>query len=141
MATRPSFTLTETVEQFDISRSTLRRRLAAGAFPHAQQQPSGSWKIPVTDLITAGITPRKTWLNDTLTDHAHTQNELGHDLAHDLENRIKTLENDLAIERAHRQAAERIAAAEAARADTALTALRILETKTSVPPKHWWNRR
>lgn len=142
---RPSFTLSEAVEEFAASRSTLRRRLEAGAFPNAHQEPgTGSWRIPVTDLLAAGFKPRKTWLTDTLTERAHPESDTGSEHAQQLLDRVKTLERDLAIERAHREAAERIAAAEANRAETAIAAMRMLENTTGPPAPHtrrrWWAR-
>ena len=141
MSDRPSWTLSEAVERMEVSRSTLRRRLEAGAFPNAAQDPGGAWRVPLPDLLAAGFRARSTWKNDTLTELAQPEDDLAHDHAHELQTRINTLEQDLLIERAHRQAAERVAEAERNRAETALMALRMLEppgTARPAPGRRQW---
>lgn len=41
-----------------VSEETIRRRLRAGRLAHAQREPgpSGAWRIPVADLMVAGLT-------------------------------------------------------------------------------------
>lgn len=100
MTTRPQWTLTEAATHVDASRSTLRRRLDAGAFPNATRDPKGIWRIGIEDLLAAGFTLSKTWLTDT----AHTNTEPVSNPVHPNENLLSTeraqLEKDLAHERA-----------------------------------------
>lgn len=161
---RPKWTLSEAAERTGISRSTLRRRLDQGKFPGAYRDQAKQWRIPLTDLLAAGITP----VQGVFTDIAHPENELAHDIAQvtqaPLEIRVMELENALSIERAHRAAAEQVALAHEQRAKTAEMALRMLESgrpatpagdvteqvpaaapaKKDGPPQRparWWNRR
>lgn len=155
----------EAVERTGVSRSTLRRRLDQGRFPGAYLDQAGQWRIPLTDLLAAGLTPVQPSIQRAATDIAQSENELSHDVAHvnqvNLENRIKTLEISLATERAHRVASEQVALAHEKRAETAERALLMIEsglarTPTApVPdtapliqkeelakrPARWWNRR
>src|SRR5512143_1843450 len=55
VASRPRLTLSAAAEACAVSRSTLRRRLAQGAFPHAAQGTSGAWTVPIGDLLAAGL--------------------------------------------------------------------------------------
>ena len=162
---RPKWTLSEAAERTGMSRSTLRRRLDQGKFPGAYRDQAKQWRIPLTDLLAAGITP----VQGVFTDIAQPENELAHDIAQvtqaPLEIRVMELENALSIERAHRAAAEQVAIAHEQRAKTAEMALRMLEsgrpttpagdTTDQVPadvasakkeerakgPARWWNRR
>lgn len=52
-----SLTLREAAERCTTSLSAIRRRLKAGAFPHAFKGVQGEWRIPVSDLEAAGFTP------------------------------------------------------------------------------------
>ena len=54
---RPSLTLSEAAGQCGVSRSTIRRKHESGAFPSAFKDGEGAWRVPVTDLIAAGLTP------------------------------------------------------------------------------------
>src|SRR5699024_8692389 len=54
---RPTWTLREAEERCGVSRSTLKRRLAAGDFPNAYKTSQGQWRVPVNDLIAAGYQP------------------------------------------------------------------------------------
>ena len=60
---RPSLTYREIIDQCGISRSTLKRRAAAGDFPNQYQEnpsdPRSPWRIPVTDLLAVGLNPAK----------------------------------------------------------------------------------
>lgn len=48
----------EAAEACDVSIDTIKRRLKAGAFPHARQVGlDRSWVIPVRDLVDAGLLP------------------------------------------------------------------------------------
>lgn len=54
---RPSLTLTAAAEACGVSRRTIRRRLDAGHFPNAWQESGGVRRVPVVDLIAAGLHP------------------------------------------------------------------------------------
>ena len=47
--------LSEAAKQAQTSRRTIERRLHAGQFPNAHKATGGSWQIPVTDLLAAGV--------------------------------------------------------------------------------------
>lgn len=57
---RPFLTVQEAAQATQVSRSTIKRRLADQIFPNAYRaqgdhlHPSGSWLIPVTDLLVVG---------------------------------------------------------------------------------------
>jgi hypothetical protein len=58
---RPAFTVGEVVERCGVSKSTVKRRLREGSFPSAFQDdpanPQSPWRIPVEDLLAAGLNP------------------------------------------------------------------------------------
>jgi hypothetical protein len=60
---RPTFTVGEVVDRCGVSKSTVKRRLREGAFPGAFQEDPASaqspWRIPVEDLLAAGLNPGK----------------------------------------------------------------------------------
>ncbi len=60
---RPVFTVGEVVDRCGVSKSTVKRRLREGAFPGAfQEEPANAqspWRIPVEDLLAAGLNPGK----------------------------------------------------------------------------------
>ncbi len=62
-STRPSLTYQEVIDQCGISRSTLKRRVAAGEFPNRWQEnpddPRSPWRIPVEDLLAVDLSPGK----------------------------------------------------------------------------------
>jgi hypothetical protein len=65
-----ALTLEEAAETIGKSRDTLKRRHKDGTFPHAFQREGdnrGTWLIPVTDLVAAGLLPA-----DALADVAET---------------------------------------------------------------------
>lgn len=54
---RPRLTVNEAVEATGTPRTTLRRMLVdQGAFPQAAKDKQGAWRIPVDDLLAAGLT-------------------------------------------------------------------------------------
>jgi hypothetical protein len=54
---RPALSITEAAKAAGVDRRTIRRRLDADAFPNAYRDPTeGSWRLPVADLLAAGIT-------------------------------------------------------------------------------------
>lgn len=52
---RPRLSVTEAAEATRTSRSTIRRRLDRGALPNAERDEDGWWRIPVADLLAAGL--------------------------------------------------------------------------------------
>ena len=159
MTSRPLLTIAQVVEQFDVSRATVRRGIDNGRFPGATKDGQGRWAVPVEALVAGGIKPRKTWLNEhahggahelaqgaqkvveplqalVATERAHSENERAHNAS-----RIAQLEAELSAEKQLRAAAER-------NADDLRTALRMIEAApspapeaaTTQPRKRWWQR-
>lgn len=169
MSERPKLTLAQIVEQFEISRATLRRGIESGRFPHAKKDPQGRWVVPVDDLIAAQVKGRKTWLNEGAHERAHEGGHPAHNEyaqgAHippdptvsAVASELAQLKNELAHERAHREAAERIAEERQKHIETLNTALRMLESAPPSQPeptviresnngdkpsrRRWWQRR
>jgi len=52
---RPRYQLSRAATMAGVSQSTMKRRLRSGAFPHAAQDDTGAWTIPVEDLLAAGF--------------------------------------------------------------------------------------
>lgn len=52
---RPTFGLTEAAKLTGTSRSTIKRRLAAGDFPNATKDEDGTWRFSPGDLLAAGL--------------------------------------------------------------------------------------
>jgi hypothetical protein len=101
---RPKYPLSKAAQMTGISLSTIKRKRTAGAFPHAVQDESGAWVIPVDDLLAAGLRlNRQTQANDP-GQHTVTQSS---DL--DQTEQIARLERLLAEERTARLHAEQIA--------------------------------
>ena len=102
---RPKYPLSKAAQMTGVSLSTIKRKRSAGAFPHAVQDESGAWVIPVDDLLAAGLhLNRQTQTNDP-GQHAPTQStDLGQ------ADQIARLERLLAEERTARLHAEQIAA-------------------------------
>jgi hypothetical protein len=55
--TGPEFTVSEAALACQVDRRTIRRRLEASSFPNAHKLENGRWRIPVVDLIAAGLKP------------------------------------------------------------------------------------
>lgn len=127
--TRPRLTLSQAVEQFAVSRSTLKRGLETGRYPNAAKE-SGAWSIPVESLH-AEHKPRSSKTGMGSVNQATDQGQNDMNQGHDLAQKVRELEQALAIEQAERRAAERVAEAEAKRAETAERALLMLEAGSS----------
>jgi hypothetical protein len=54
---RPSLTLSEAASACGVSRSTIRRKHESGTFPGAWKDAEGAWRVPVEDLLAAGLRP------------------------------------------------------------------------------------
>lgn len=116
---QPSWTLAEATERCGVSRSTLKRRLAAEELPNAYKTPKGEWRIPVSDLISAGYRPGAPDWGSAQLANSEIQNL-------DLE-RAAELERELVLERARRVAAEQIAEERRGRIEDLQLAMRLLE--------------
>lgn len=129
---RPTFGLTEAARLTGTSRSTIKRKLAAGEFPNATKGEDNAWRFSPGDLLAAGLklrTPAEVARNRDDEDQAD-------DEAAELLDRIADLERLLTIERVRREAAEQVAAEREKRAETAEWALLMLEARPSPVPSH-----
>src|SRR4029453_15251514 len=131
---RPSLTIAEAARLGGVSASTIRRYLAAGRFPTAQQQSSpgqrGPWRIPTQDLLAAGLRPRQ----------ARTPDQVGHDepstrgtAGEPVDDRVRALEHALELERTRRRTAEDLAAERARAIQTLESALAALLPQRPAP--------
>lgn len=160
MSERPTLTIAQVIDQFDLSRATVRRNIESGKFDGAYKDDQGRWLVPVNTLVAAGVKPRKTWLNEVAKSMA---TEHAREYAHDAQNlvdpfgkkvaaelarsedelaqhasRIALLEAQLESEQRLRKAAER-------NADDLRTALRMIEAAPTplqpiTPHRRWWQR-
>ena len=138
MSKRPDFTIAQITEQFDVSRSTVRRGLNNGRFPNAKKDHHGRWAIPVDDVLQAGFTPRKTWLNDPGSQGGHepgqpTQTSPDANEQEGFMNQVH-LENELAHERAHVDKLKALLDAERAHVESLRMALRMIEPRQDASP-------
>jgi hypothetical protein len=90
-------TFSEAAEACGVSRSTIKRR--RGEFPHAYQDGAGVWRVPVSDLLGAGLKLRPRPAEPVTLGHDPAVN--GAD-----QGQIRTLTAELAAERMARQVAE-----------------------------------
>jgi len=100
MTSRPLLTIAQVVDQFDLSRATVRRGIESGRFGGSHKDQQGRWLVPVESLVAVGIKPRKTWLEGP-TNRVAT--ELAHERIHEHTRGQKPTENGLATELAHRE--------------------------------------
>jgi Helix-turn-helix domain len=136
-ASRPVWTIKEAAERCAVSTSTVRRYREAGRFPNAFKDTAGTWKVPLEDLLAVGWRPRDPTLSkltelplSTLSERPPEQpNEQGQT------DRIRELEQALALERARNESLERIAALAEAHAADLRMALRMLEAKAPEQPE------
>lgn len=119
---RPSWTIAEAAERCGVSRSTVRRYRESGRFPNAYKDPFGVWKIPLPDLLAVG------WkVVDPSADTPDVE-------APATDVRVVELEAELAVERAKREAAERVAAMAETHLEDMRRALRMLEGAKPMDP-------
>lgn len=157
MRERPALPIARVIEQFDVSRSTLRRSIEAQKLPNARKDETGRWAIPVDDLVNAGFKARKTWLNELAHEPGHEPGKGVHTPSDPSSSQVATelahLADELAHERAHvselsmqLDTSERLREAAERNATDLRTALKMLEAPTpnrdSRPEerKHWWQR-
>ena len=124
---RPAWTISEVVERTGASRSTIRRYRDAGKFPHAFKDSAGVWRVPIEDLLAAGlkvIDPARTEQVTQAIDQAQPAPEQA---TVNLRDQVAELERALAVERARNEGLERAAAAAEQNARDLRMALRMLE--------------
>jgi len=163
---RPLLTLSDAAAACSVSRSTIRRRREDGAFPNAVQDEAGAWRIPVDDLLAAGMHLRRMGAPSGSAGQGQSAPaERGADQDDEtdeqggpvgvLHARVGALELELAVERERRLAAERLAAERSARVEDLRTSLRMLDvgwtppqpapaaapTPAEQPREGWWERR
>ena len=148
-----TLTIRQASEACRVHRRTIMRRLEAGTLPNARRGAAGEWRIPVTDLIAAGLKP---------SPHGSADKQLRPDEAGQVQRRndmkadaIDSIAlNEMAAEvadwRRRAEVAEAIAAERGHALEDARLALRALtagenhagpvESGLRTPPRHWWNR-
>lgn len=129
MTKRPTFTIAEVVDRFDVSRSTLRRGITDGRFPSAAKDSQGRWVINVDDLLQAGYTARKTWLNEPVHDHGGQTSTFTNENA--VLSEHGQLQADLAHERAQVEKLQALLEAERSHVESLRMALRMIEPAPS----------
>lgn len=140
---RPDFTIAQIVEQFKVSRSTVRRGLNDGRFPQAKKDHHGRWMIPIDDILQAGFPARKTWLNesaqepDSLAGHeppkpTQSSSELNDQAG--FMNQVH-LEKELAHERAQVDKLKALLDAERSHVESLRMALRMIEPRRTTSPE------
>jgi Helix-turn-helix domain len=136
LESRPSLTIAEAARLCGVSVSTIRRHLAAGRFPTAQQQPSpipgqrGLWQIPIQELLAAGLRPHQTHPPDQ---EQNTEPTSRRRTSQPVADRLRELEHALELERTRRRAAEDLAAERAHTIQTLEGALRALQAHHAAP--------
>lgn len=140
-ARRPAWTLSEAAERTGVSRSTLRRYREGGKFPNAYKAIDGQWKIPMEDLLAAGLRVSDPALGAPAeqavppaqsmpTEQPNGQAQPAQDATVE---RVRELESLLAVERARVEGLERLAAAAEANTADLRMALRVLESGRPTP--------
>lgn len=124
---RPQLTISQAATEFDVSRSTLKRGLESGRYAGAEKDTSGAWRIPV-EALHQEHKPRASPHQVSKVTQAKTLAQTPLNQDQDLTQKVRDLEQALAIEQAERRAAERVAEAEARRAETAERALLMIES-------------
>jgi hypothetical protein len=100
---RPRLTLSEAARAAGVSKSTLRRRLTEGAFPGARRDPDpdGPWRVPIQDLLAAGLSLNRAEPNHEPPVEPSPEQELrervrvAEAVAHERQERIAALERSL----------------------------------------------
>lgn len=146
MTTRQAWTITEVAQRCGVSKSTVRRYRESGRFPSAWKDDSQQWRIPLEDLLAVGWKPVDP---DRVSEPAPPVSGPTE--------RERELESLLAVERAKREAAERIADMAQESVEDLRRAMRMLEAGSvsnpepapaapvsapmEAPRKRWWSIR
>lgn len=160
MTERPLLTIAQVIEQFDLSRATVRRGIESGRFKGAHKDRQGRWIVPVESLIAEGVKPRNSWLKDVATEHAHERAQSAHDMLIPIQEKVATelahIEDELAQERfkvtqleAQLEAERRLREASERNAQDLRSAMRMIEARmppesagSVMKPAHrWWKRK
>jgi hypothetical protein len=115
----PVWSAAEAARRCEVPRSTLNRRLHAGAIPGATKDADG-WHIPALGLALAGLAARTAPDTPPAADNGHQEPDS------DVAQRLALLQAQLGEERARREGAERLAEERAARILDLQHALRAL---------------
>lgn len=110
------WTIREAAQRFDVSLSTLKRRIAQDELAGAYQDGSGAWRIPMSALLAAGFTRGQHTRSLTqVTDGNHPQPELDagesaeRSVVDDLHREVDDLRRELDRERAERRHVQALA--------------------------------
>ena len=129
-----TFTMTEAAQATGTSRSTMKRKLAAGEFPDAAKDADGVWRFSQGDLLAAGLKLRAP---AAAGPSRCDDKDQGDDEAAELLDRIADLERLLTIERVRRESAEQVAAEREKRAVMAERALLMpVDRPVQLPTPH-----
>ena len=123
---RPAWTISEVVERTGASRSTIRRYRDAGKFPHAFKDSAGMWRVPIEDLLAAGLSvsdPARAEQVSQVIEQVQPDPEQ----ATNLREKVNELERALAVEQARNEGLQRAASAAEQNARDLRQALRMLE--------------
>ena len=124
---RPAWTISEVVERTGASRSTIRRYRDAGKFPHAFKDSAGVWRVPIEDLLAAGLSVSDPARAEQVS-QIREQVQPGPEQATvTLREKVTELERALAVEQARNEGLQRAAAAAEQNARDLRQALRMLE--------------
>lgn len=99
-----TLTIAQAALRCSVSVDTVRRRLRAHQFPRAHQDGTGAWRVPVGDLVTAGLRPSLAGADDDLGVFASS------DVAA-LREELVQARLEVAVARAHLEAATKVEAA------------------------------
>ena len=125
--TRPAWTISEVVERTGASRSTIRRYRDAGKFPHAFKDSAGVWRVPIEDLLAAGLSVRDPARAEQVSQVSEQVQPAPEQATISLREKVNELERALAVEQARNEGLQRAAAAAEQNARDLRQALRMLE--------------
>lgn len=141
---KPALSISQAAARCGVSRTTVRRRLNAGSFPHAWREDrreapgSGPWQIPVTDLIAAGLdvhaTDRPEQSQETVRGLSHDTTQDSPEPTGELVGRLGEMERERDEWRRRAEVAEARAQERQAHIEDLRMALRQLEAQTGPTP-------
>lgn len=119
------FTLNQAANQANVAKSTISRAIKNGKLPNTQQQPDGSYRILLSDLIAAGYldTVQSAKKNDREHEDVASVPKEHRELRHQLE----LAEQQLRAKEAHVQQLERIIATQERALNALENSLKALE--------------
>lgn len=136
MSERPTLTVRQAAKATRVSMRTIRRRLSAGEFPNATQDTSDRlmpWRIPVDDLLAAGMTLYAPTPAD--------EDEPAPQVQHEQRDELDVLRAEVAEWRRRAEVAEAIADERAARIEDLGVALRALAAGSPIEDEDAGQRR